>query len=144
MDKRKAMRRPKARKPKLLIEVQGRRLTPEQFRDFQRTFEHRRGLHAESETKSERAALEEVLWNARPSVRAYKQLETLALWRRANEAFMTLGGFSQDRLLRSSDPKFVALANAIVGHVAREFEAVARELRAMHEAIAGETREAQS
>jgi hypothetical protein len=137
----KRPRKSKARQPKF-IEVHGRKLTAAQYREYESELETRiRICPGDSLKRSEAAALREVLYRARPSVQAKKRLETMDLWRRANEAFMTLGGFRDDRLLGSLDPKLVTLANAILGHIAGEFQAVGVELAGMHSAIETETRE---
>jgi hypothetical protein len=136
-------RRRRAHKPKF-IEIQGRKLTAAQYREYENELNACIGRHpGDSLERSQARALSDVIFRLRPSVKAYKRFESMVLWRRANEAFSALGGLKNLNLW-TGDVELVGLYNAVIGRIATEFRAVGEELASIHGAIVAETREMRS
>ena len=127
MSARKATPRPKARKEKL-IEVHGLMLTPEQYAEY------RKELVLAPAGVDKGKLVQNILYRARPSVKAQKRFERMDLYGRVVTAAAALGAL-RDGSLESKDGVLVGLYNGVVGHLAKEFLAVGNELAAMNAEI---------
>jgi hypothetical protein len=133
----KAKRRPKARKERV-DEVAGHKLTKEQQAEFERELKQlwRQFPNWTAEAREERA-LSDCLYRWRPSVKARQQFKTMDLYQRTVNAAHAIGSLREFPMDVCGE-RVVEIGNELIKHIADELDAVSRELRTIHEAIAKE------